>query len=147
MIHPEAFQHLLEDLRRQEGFREEAYLDTVGVWTIGYGFTEDVRPGDTITRDEAETYLRERAMVAVSDARKLCPTFDQLDPVRQAVMANLAYNLGYRRLAKFRNTLARLAAGDYVGAANGMKNSLWCRQVKTRCTELVEEMRTGVRVR
>ena len=40
-----------------EGFREKAYQDVVGVWTIGYGFTLGVRPGDAITKAQAKARL------------------------------------------------------------------------------------------
>ena len=37
----------------------EAYQDSVGVWTIGYGHTKGVYEGMTITQDEAEQMLLE----------------------------------------------------------------------------------------
>lgn len=36
-----------------EGLRLNAYQDEVGVWTIGYGTTEGIQPGNTITETEA----------------------------------------------------------------------------------------------
>ena len=42
-----------------EGFRSEAYQDSAGVWTIGYGHTgPDVKPGRRISEFEAEALLR-----------------------------------------------------------------------------------------
>lgn len=40
-----------------EGLRTTAYLCPSGVLTIGYGHTKNVRLGDTITKDEAESLL------------------------------------------------------------------------------------------
>lgn len=44
-----------------EGFRDKAYKDIGGVWTIGYGFTyyrnRKVKEGDTITLIEARAIL------------------------------------------------------------------------------------------
>lgn len=142
-IKPEAWEALKRDLKLQEGYRDHAYLDTVGVWTIGYGFTADVRPGDTITLTEANEYLSQRAMQAVFDARRLLSNFDQMDAARQAVMANMAYNLGIKRLSQFRNTLANVNAGNYAAAAKGMRASLWCKQVKGRCAALARSMESG----
>lgn len=42
-----------------EGFRSKAYQDVVGVWTIGYGETKGVKPGDTITKERALIQLKE----------------------------------------------------------------------------------------
>ena len=44
-------------IRDFEGLRLSAYRDAVGVLTIGYGHTKGVRPGQVITRTEAEKLL------------------------------------------------------------------------------------------
>ena len=36
-----------------------AYQDVVGVWTIAYGFTKDVKEGDKMTKEEAEYVLQD----------------------------------------------------------------------------------------
>ena len=46
-------------IKKFEGYRSAAYQDSVGVWTIGYGHTLGVKPGDTVTAIQAETYLRQ----------------------------------------------------------------------------------------
>jgi lysozyme len=50
-------------IRDMEGFRGEAYLDTGGVWTIGFGTIKypdgsRVRKGDVCTRGQAEVWLK-----------------------------------------------------------------------------------------
>ena len=50
---------LLEFVKEKEGFRKEAYQDIVGVWTIGYGSTLGVKKGDTITKEDAESLLKQ----------------------------------------------------------------------------------------
>ena len=50
-------------IRDAEGFRSTAYLDTGGVWTIGFGTIKypngtSVKKGDTCTRNEAEQWLK-----------------------------------------------------------------------------------------
>lgn len=44
-------------IKRFEGCRLKAYRCPAGVWTIGYGHTDDVRPGDTISQREADSFL------------------------------------------------------------------------------------------
>lgn len=52
--------HLANNLKKSEGLRLQAYQDTGGVWTIGYGHTgADVKPGMTITKEEAERLLKQ----------------------------------------------------------------------------------------
>ncbi|MFC6628571.1 lysozyme [Acinetobacter beijerinckii] len=50
-------------IREFEGFRAQAYLDTGGVWTIGYGTIKypngvRVKKGDTCTQGQAEVWLK-----------------------------------------------------------------------------------------
>ena len=46
-------------IKRFEGVCLEAYLDSVRVWTIGYGHTQGVKEGDTCTADQANEWLKE----------------------------------------------------------------------------------------
>lgn len=50
---------LVDFVKEKEGFREDAYQDAVGVWTIGYGSTKGVKKGDKISKEDAEELLRE----------------------------------------------------------------------------------------
>lgn len=62
-------------IEKFEGFRTHAYRDVVGVWTIGYGFTKDVQPGDTMTKAQADVRLRNELVEyedAVADAAGEC---------------------------------------------------------------------------
>ena len=44
-------------IKQFEGFREIAYQDVVGVWTVGFGFTRGVTPGQHMTLAQAEARL------------------------------------------------------------------------------------------
>jgi lysozyme len=48
----------LELIKSFEGCRLDAYSDQAGVTTIGFGHTIGVRPGEVITQQEADDYLR-----------------------------------------------------------------------------------------
>lgn len=47
----------LDLIKSFEGFRSQAYQDSVNVWTIGYGHTLGVQPGQVITQAQAEAFL------------------------------------------------------------------------------------------
>lgn len=50
----------VELIARYEGCRLEAYTCAAGVWTIGYGHTAGVKPGDRLTsEEEAKALLKE----------------------------------------------------------------------------------------
>lgn len=81
-----------------EGFRAEAYRDLGGVWTIGYGFTEGVKKGDTITREEADARLLIELQKFADGVDAMCSapvSQNQLD-----AMVSLAYNIGLGAFAR-----------------------------------------------
>lgn len=47
----------LDMIKGFEGLRLEAYQDPAGVWTIGYGHTENVHEGDKVTEAQAHSML------------------------------------------------------------------------------------------
>ena len=46
-------------IKEAEGFRRKAYQCSGGIWTIGYGHTAGVKPGDEIDEQKGEQLLRE----------------------------------------------------------------------------------------
>lgn len=101
-------------IRQFEGLRLSAYQDSVGVWTIGYGTTRGVKPGQVITKSEADALLRadvQRFEVEVSRLVNVPVSQNQWD-----ALISFTYNLGAANLES--STLLRLLnAGDYAGAA------------------------------
>lgn len=49
-----------------EGCKLTAYKDSVGIWTIGYGHTRGVKGGMTITKSQADSYLKQDVSTAES---------------------------------------------------------------------------------
>lgn len=45
--------------RLLEGSKTIAYKDSGGTWTIGEGHTDNVKPGDTASRDQIDAWVRE----------------------------------------------------------------------------------------
>ena len=109
------------DLIKQfEGFRSKAYRDVVGVWTIGYGFTKNVKEGDTMTRAEAEIRLvreLEPYEKAVLAACTLPPNQHQFD-----ALVCCAWNIGIAGIRKSSMIRAH-NRGDFQAAARAF--SLW----------------------
>jgi GH24 family phage-related lysozyme (muramidase) len=79
-------------LKSFEGLRLEAYLDAVGVWTIGYGTTSGVVPGMQISQAQAETFLKKDLAtfeMAIANAVKVPLVDDQF-----SVLVSFIYNIG-----------------------------------------------------
>lgn len=84
----------------EEGVRTEAYQDSEGIWTIGYGQTSlngrAVKQGDKITKEQALSGFRsnvashrQRAINQIGEER-----WGKLEPRARAVLTSLAYNYG-----------------------------------------------------
>lgn len=96
-----------------EGCRLAAYLDSVGVPTIGYGHTHGVTMGMTCTQEQADAWLQEDvqgAVQAVNDLVTVPLTQQQFD-----ALVDFTFNLGTGALQH--STLLRLLnSGNYQGA-------------------------------
>jgi len=123
-----------------EGLRLHPYKCTSNKTTIGVGRNlDDVG----ITTDEA-MYLLERDIDRVeADLDSRFTWWRQMTPARQAVLADMCFNLGIGRLLGFVNTLKLMQNGSYDDAADGMMDSLWARQVGNRAVRLTKMMREG----
>jgi lysozyme len=100
----------IELIKKFEGCELEAYQDSVGVWTIGYGHIKNVKEGDSINRDEAEHLLEEELPEYegyINDMVKVPLNQCQFD-----ALCAWVYNLGPTNLND--STLLKLLnAGDY----------------------------------
>lgn len=107
-------------IKQFEGCKLTAYQDSVGEWTIGYGWTQPVdgkpiRAGMTIKQETAERLLKTGLVsyeIDVSRLVKVSLTQGQFD-----ALVSFTYNLGARSLSTS-TLLRKLNAGDYAGAAD-----------------------------
>lgn len=135
-------------LKVDEGCRLHAYPDPLtgaAPWTIGYGHTGlDVHPATVWTQAQADEALAHDVERHADELLEALPWVATLDSVRAAVLMNMAFNMGVPALLAFKNTLAAVRRRDFASAANGMRASLWARQVHGRAERLAKEMESGV---
>lgn len=105
-----------------EGLRLTAYRDPVGIWTVCYGETKGVKPGDTYTRAECDAMLA-REIIAYRDGldRHFLPDTraTRLPVSRHVAFASLAYNVGVAAAGKS-TAVRRLNAGRVTGACDAL---------------------------
>ena len=77
------------------------------------------------------------------DLQKEWGWFNDLNDVRQEVLANMRFNLGLANLRKFKRMIAALERRDWVDASREMLDSKWATQVGNRAIRLSNAMRTG----
>lgn len=127
-----------------EGNILTAYQDQRGLWTIGYGHTANVHPGQTITQEEAEAYLATDIRTAahcVNDVVAIKLTQPQFDS-----LVDFAFNVG---ITSFRHStlLKEVNAGNFPEAiaqfnlwdhCGGVINAGLLRRRKAEANEFAE---------
>jgi len=146
--------HLKDDIITEEGYGDQlvdggcaAYPDplTKGPpWTIGFGSTgPDITQGTVWTRAQAESRLDSDILNITEWCKAHYPWWGTLSDLRQDVLVSMAYQLGTHGLDLFVGTLAAIARGDFVAAANHMLASKWATQTVKRADRLALQMRTN----
>lgn len=122
----------LELVKVYEGLRLKAYQDSVGVWTIGYGSTKGVKPGDVITDEQAEALLRRDLAEAEAAVTRLVK--HDLTDNQFAALVSFVFNLGSGNFS-MSTLLKKINSGDMAGAAKEFKR--WNRAGKKVLAGLV----------
>ncbi|ENV46223.1 hypothetical protein P255_02996 [Acinetobacter brisouii CIP 110357] len=107
-------------IRQSEGLRTTAYLDTGGVWTIGYGTIKypdgkSVKKGDSCTQAQAELWLKndcEWVDQCLDKYIKVNVTQNQFD-----ALASFVYNVGQTSFVKS-TLLTLLNQSNFSATAN-----------------------------
>ena len=108
----------LVGIATHEGYRSEAYKDTVGIPTLGFGETAGVKMGDKTTPERALVQLLE-STEKHADAIRQCIHVPLYQHEFDAYIS-LAYNIGTGAFCK--STLVKkLNQGDYTGACNEIR--------------------------
>ena len=96
-----------------EGCRLEAYQDQVGRWTIGYGHTLGVSPGQTCTPEQAEAMLEQD--IAWAENYVNAEVTVQLTQGEFDALVDFTFNVGSGNLEH--STLLRMVNGNDMEAA------------------------------
>ena len=150
---------LYNSLIKHEGIRDTAYLDSVGVLTIGVGFNLEKQGAQErieklglnydlvcdkkqkLSDEHIYSLMEEDIENSIFDAKKYVgDSWDNLDSDAKEIIINMSYNLGYPRLSGFKKLKQALISQDYETASKEMKDSKWYHQVGNRSKELVEKM-------
>lgn len=81
-------------IKHFEGLRLEAYQCSAGVWTIGYGHTRGVKPGDRITAQRAEELLEDDLRQFERDVLHLIAPGVAYTHGEFDALVSFAYNVG-----------------------------------------------------
>jgi lysozyme len=130
-------QKLKKLITMQEGYRQFPYDDATGLSvqaphgkiTIGIGRNIQDK-GIDIT--EADKMLEDDLNYLVPKLKAALPYFDNLGDVRQGVLVDIAFNLGFNGLMEFKNMLALIEQQKFHEASLELLNSKAANQLPRR---------------
>jgi lysozyme len=113
-------------LKQYEGFSATPYLCPAGVWTIGYGHTNDVsRSTPAVTGQEGEALLAGDVDVAARAVRRYVKA--PLNENQFGALVSFVFNLGAGVL-RGSTMLNYLNAGRYMPAADEFPRWVWAKR-------------------
>ena len=135
---------LRDQLQREEGRSKTAYRDSLNIWTIGIGHAgPDVYAGLTWTDDQIDAAFDKDVAEKTAQVEQALPWFSDLNEPRQAVLLQMAFQMGTVGLLKFARTLEAVHEGRWADASAGMLNSVWASQTPHRAARLAQQMQSG----
>ena len=138
-----------------EGCVDHVYMCAAGYPTIGVGRNLKTNPltekekefvGDLskITVEKALYLLRNDVKRCMKELTDNISFYYQLDDERQYALLDMCFNMGIKKLLKFKRMLNAMLIGDYRGAAKECLMSKYAKDVGTRAVRIARLIETGV---
>ena len=117
----------------------EPYLDSLGIWTVGYGRNLQ----DTVfTRAECDFMFETDFRRAVQGAENFA-FYEHLNDARKGVVIEMVYQMGPSRVGKFVKFRTACMQCKWDEAADEMLDSRWAEQTPARAKRLAAIFRRG----
>ena len=141
---------LINELKREEGFRDRVYQCSEGVDTIGYGFNVkylskdelDLNGGfiEPMSEEIATKILEAKVSKLIKSVDEVYSWIDNLPEVVKIGIYDMIYQLGIKGFGSFVNTQKYLKLLDYNKAIENIKNSKWAKQTPRRANNLIKRL-------
>lgn len=140
-----------DELKRDEGVKNEIYLDHLGLPTCGIGhlITEwdteyNAEVGTPVAEERVNELFEKDLATTIDECRLIYSDFDVLPVKVQHIVANMMFNMGRPRLSRFHKMKKAVDNRDWFEAAYQMTDSKWYKQVPNRAMRLVDEMKSVI---
>ncbi|WP_086270063.1 glycoside hydrolase family protein [Campylobacter devanensis] len=141
---------LINELKREEGFRDRVYQCSEGVDTIGYGFNVaylskaelELNDGviEPMSEEVATQILNRKVKKLIKSVDEVYSWIDNLPEVVKIGIYDMIYQLGIKGFGSFVNTQKYLKLLDYPKAIENIKNSKWAKQTPRRANNLIKRL-------
>ncbi len=161
---------MVAQLVLHEGLKTHVYTDTKGNLTLGVGYNLTSRGPEAFeliigrklilhdgskcaaitTREECLKVLEDDILRVARAVSVHWPPYRTLDEVRQRVVVDMAFNMGFK-VREFKQAIAAIERRDWSRASRELYKSKWARQVGDgeggkfdRCDRLARMLLTGL---
>ena len=135
-----------EQIKRHEGEVLNIYEDSLGYKTLGVGHLckpqdpeYDWAVGTSVSQEVVDMYYKDDFVTHLAEAIHIFGSeegFYNLPEDIQHVLVNMCFNLGGKRLSKFKNMIKACREHNWKEMAVQMEDSKWYGQVGRRSKEL-----------
>lgn len=145
--------------KQAEGLRLTAYNDSLGYKTVGYGHLLDdsarskatiesagadynaIKSGTaSLTPEQANHIFDVDNAQAGADLHRIVPDVGNFPKPVQAILQDMTFNLGAKKLANFAPTIQLMRQGQFATAAAHLKATPWYRQTGERSQAIVQDL-------
>ncbi len=134
---------LKKKIKKNEGFRDSAYLDSLGFTTIGYGHLIKPKEKNLLIKKISKKYLLEMFIKDFNKSLKDYEKFYRKKKHNQSikeVLIEMIFQLGIEKQRKFVKMNSYLEKKQPFMASLEMKNSLWYKQTPKRVDGLIASL-------
>ncbi len=134
------------EIRYHEGVKNKSYPDLGGHIAGGIGhlmrYPDEVIAypvGSPISDEQVQTWYQQDSISAIKGAQELIgiDVWGSMSDIRKRACADLCFNIGKNKMAKFVVFLAAVKAGNWQNAGVALRDSTWYTQVGRRGPNLV----------
>jgi lysozyme len=134
---------LKKKIKKNEGFRDAAYLDSLGFVTIGYGHLIKPSEKNLFYKKISKKYLHELFIKDFDKSLKDYEKFYRKKTYKKnikEVLVEMIFQLGIEKQREFIKMRGYLEKKQLFMASLEMKNSLWYRQTPKRVDGLIASL-------
>ena len=132
---------LKERIKKNEGFRQTPYLDSLGFLTIGYGHlikkNEIKKFQNKVSKKKLSLLFNLDYHKALVDYNKVYKIKKHPRPIKE-VLIEMIFQLGIKKQKKFLKMNKYIDKKHYFMAALEMRKSLWYKQTPSRVDGLIK---------
>lgn len=132
------------ELVLHEGRRNDAYLDSKGILTVGIGHKvlpeDNLRLGDRISDEMVERLFAQDTAKAFAAAKEQALELGKYDAGLIAALTSVNFQLGTAWRGKFTNTWNDLKRGNVAGAISRLQQSEWMKQTPVRVAAFIDSL-------